>query len=77
MCDIDHLSFDGCNIILTMRLSLRDELTFEQPSPAEVIQRSLNNPAEELASAATIAKWLALADMFLNAEQTAKTGMEH
>jgi hypothetical protein len=62
--------FGGWHIIVSMRLSLRDELTFEQPSLAEVIRLPLNNPDEEVASAATVAKWLTLADMFLNANQT-------
>jgi hypothetical protein len=72
MCDIDHPSFGGWHIILTMRLSLGDDLTLEQPSPAEVIQLPLNNLDTEVASAATVAKWLALADIVLSADQTRK-----
>jgi hypothetical protein len=79
-CAIDHLSFGGWHIIMSMHLSLRD-LTLEQPSLAEVIQRPLNNPVnnpdEEAASAAIVAKWLTLADIFLNADQTRKKGIKH
>jgi hypothetical protein len=43
MCDIDHPSFGGWQNILTMRLILRDELTLDQPSPAEVIRLPLRS----------------------------------
>jgi hypothetical protein len=60
-----------------MRLNLRDGLPLDKPSLAQVIQLPWNNPDEEVASAATVAKWLALADMFLDANQTRKNGMKH